>query len=287
MNSMPTINRKAAAQFLIVLAAAAALKQYYSTASANELRWILCPTATLTEIITGIHFSFEPFVGYMSSDRSFLIASACAGVNFLIAAFLMLELRSIWQKRHSGVRWLSMITVAIAAYAVTLIANTARISSSLWFNSSRPSLAGLDRDEIHRLDGILIYFGFLLLLFVVSEKIVNRTAQGLTTYLFPLAIYYLMTLAVPILNGALKQGLDFWQHAAFVVATPIVLIAAIAIPIELFAWYAKRKHVSTISSLSPADAATDEIDTRADVRDAAAFSHRTIGLKCGAIVGDG
>ena len=286
MNSIPTINRKAVVQFVVVLAAAAALKQFYSTASANELRWILWPTARLTELIAGTHFSFEPFAGYISGDRTFLIASACAGVNFLIAAYLMLSLSALWKARSTGMSWRSLFLSGVVAFVVTVIANAMRISSSLWFNSARAGLAGVDRDEIHRLDGIFIYFGSLLLLFVVSEKIVNKTAQRLTTYLFPLAIYYLMTLAVPILNGALKQGVDFWQHAAFVVATPIVLIVAVAIPIELFARYAKRKDVSAAGSFLPTRSSADEVGARANVCDAAAFSHRTIGLKCGPVVAD-
>lgn len=284
---MRAINRKAAVQFLIVLAAAAALKQFYSTASANELRWILWPTARLTEFITGVKFSFEPFAGYMSNDRSFLIASACAGVNCLIAVFLMLAVRHIWQFRSSGVRWRSLFFSAIAAYIVTTVANTLRISSSLWFNSSRPSLAGLDRGEIHRLDGIFIYFGFLLLIFLTAEKATGGSQVRFRTYLFPLGIYYLMTLAVPVANGALSQGVVFWQHAAFVIAAPIVLIATVAVPVKLFSSYAKRKDITPVGLLFPADASADEVCTRANIRDASAFSHRTIGLKCGAVIGDG
>lgn len=286
MNSMPTINRKAAIQFVTVLAAAAALKQFYSTASANELRWILWPTARLTELVTGTQFTFEPYAGYMSSDHTFLIASACAGVNFLIAAFLMLSLRTLWDACTNGLKWRSFFFAAIAAFAVTVIANTVRISSALWLNRERQGFAGLDRDEIHRLDGILIYFGFFLLLFVASEKIGNRSAEGFRTYVFPLAVYYLMTLAVPVANGALRQGPAFWQHAVFVLATPIVMIAAVAVPVELFSRYAKRKDVSAAGRLFPADASSDEICARANIRDAAALSHRTIGLKCGSVIAD-
>ena len=286
MNSMPTINRKAAVQFVIVLAAAAALKQFYSTASANELRWILWPTARLTELVTGTQFTFETFAGYISSDRSFLIASACAGVNFLIAAFLMLSFRTLWISRMTGMKWRSLLFAATDAFAVTVIANTVRISSALWLNRERQGFAGLDRDEIHRLDGILIYFGFLLLLFVTVEKVVGRTKASLKTYIFPLVVYYAMTLALPIANGALRQGLDFWQHAVFVFVTPILLIAAVALPVELFSRYAKRKDIAVARLLLPLDPAADEICSRPNVRDAAAFSHRTIGLKCGAIVAD-
>jgi exosortase K len=280
------INQKAAVQFILVLAAAAALKQFYSTASANELRWILWPTARLTELVTGTHFTFEPYAGYMSSDRGFLIASACAGINFLIAAFLMLSLRMLWNERTNGIKWRSFVITAVSAFVVTIIANMVRIASALWLNASRPTIAGLDRDEIHRLDGIFVYFGFLLLLVVVSDKLISRSKTGIQTYLVPLGIYYLMTLAVPIGNGALRQGLVFWQHAAFVLVTPILLIVVAAVPFELFLRYLKCKDVAAGGSLFPNDAPANEIRTRTDIRDAAAFSHRTIGLKCGAVVAD-
>ena len=176
--------------------------------------------------------------------------------------------------------------VTAGSYAVTIIANTVRISSALWLNESRPGLIGLDRDEIHRLDGIVIYFGFLLILFVIGEKLHGRTKMNIKTFLFPLVIYYSVTLAVPIANGALRQGTEFWQHAAFVLATPIVFIVVVAVPLELFSRYSKRKDVSAVSLFSPTCSTADEVGTRANVRDAAAFSHRTIGLKCSPVVAD-
>jgi len=287
MKTMFTAKPKAAVQLVIVLAAAAALKQFYSTASANDLSWILWPTARLTELITGTQFTFESYSGYMSADRSFLIASACAGVNFLIAAFLMFTLRKLWDRRDTGVRWRYFPFAVILGYTVTVVANTIRISSALWLNASRARVGGLDHDEIHRLDGIFIYFGCLLLLFVVSEKATaDKPVARIRAYIFPLAIYYAVTLAVPIANGALRQGFEFWQHAAFVFVTPLMLIAAMVTPTKLFSRYAKRKDVAARGSFLPADAAADEICTRANIRNAAAFSHRTIGLKCGPVITD-
>ena len=68
------------AKLLAILLGALALKHFYSTASVNELRWILAPTTLLVELVSGRAFNFEMHAGYMSSDRSFLIASSCAGV---------------------------------------------------------------------------------------------------------------------------------------------------------------------------------------------------------------
>jgi len=76
------------AQCVVALAGALALKLHYSTASADQLRWILAPTAALVELVSGASFEFESRAGYISRERGFLIANSCAGVNFLIAAFL-------------------------------------------------------------------------------------------------------------------------------------------------------------------------------------------------------
>jgi exosortase K len=82
------------AQLLLVALCALALKFYYSTATPDELRWILAPTTLLVELLSREQFEFESYAGYMSSDRSFVIAVPCAGVNFLITAFLMLAPRT-------------------------------------------------------------------------------------------------------------------------------------------------------------------------------------------------
>ena len=254
------INLKAAAQVVIVLAAAYALKYFYSTASANELRWMLWPTARLSELVTGIEFTFESYAGYISADRSFLIAAPCAGVNFLIASFVMLTLRKLWNARDTGAAWQFFPLAAVTAFCLTVIANSVRISSALWLNSSHATFAGLDREEIHRLDGILVYFGFLLLLFVVNEMVISRNSQiRVKTLLLPLAIYYAMTLAVPILNGALNQGSEFLQHAVFVIVAPLLLIILTAAIARLIAVYPKRERVAAAAISFPGGSTADEV----------------------------
>ena len=93
------------AQLAIVLLCALALKQYYSTATADELRWILAPTTLLVELLSGRSFTFESYTGYMSNDHTFVIAVPCAGVNFLITTFVMLALRRLWNGRFESVSW--------------------------------------------------------------------------------------------------------------------------------------------------------------------------------------
>jgi exosortase K len=225
------MNRKTAwsAQLLVVMLCALALKFHYSTATPDQLRWILAPTTLLVELISRTPFTFESYAGYMSGDHSFLIAASCAGVNFLITAFLMLSLRRLWIDRFQAISWRFIPLALLFVYLATIVANTARICVALRLRQMAPVIGWLDPNQIHRLEGIFIYFAFLMFLFLVSEKI--RTKSHLPLFrlsIFPLLIYYATTLGIPLANGAYRQGSDFLQHALFVLIIPLLLIVPVA-----------------------------------------------------------
>src|SRR5262245_5351083 len=119
------------AQCVVALVGAFALKLHYSAASADQLRWILAPTTALVELVSGASFEFESRAGYISRERGFLIANSCAGVNFLIAAFLTLSMKKLLGDRSKEVSWGFLPTAAMIAYLATLVANTARITIAL------------------------------------------------------------------------------------------------------------------------------------------------------------
>ena len=232
------MSRKAiwGAQLAIVALCALALKYFYSTATPDQLRWILAPTTWLVELVSGKSFAFESYTGYMSSDHTFVIAAPCAGVNFLITAFLMLTLRRLWQDRFQPSQWNFIPAAAIIAYGTTLIANTARI----WLALSDLEINWLSAHQQHRFEGVVVYFGFLLVLFLGTDRLRLATPSRL---LFPLGIYYAVTLAVPLLNGSYNHGAAFWEHFSFVLVLPLFMIlcffvaqlASHAIPLPLSA----------------------------------------------------
>ena len=223
---------KSTLQLSVVLLCALALKLFYSTASPDELRWILAPTTFFVELISGKSFRFEANAGYMMSDRTFIIAASCAGVNFLITSFLMLSLRKLWKDRSQNINWIFIPCAALIAYLATLVANTIRIWLAMWLLQlsveSRWLSSWLNPTELHRLDGIAVYFGFLLLLIIASEKMRPENALALVRLcLFPLLIYYATMLVIPLANGAFRTGIvanDFWRHSGFVFLTPLLLI---------------------------------------------------------------
>ena len=272
MNQRSTWNRSA--QLVVVLLCALTLKLYYSTASANQLRWILAPTTAFVELVSRTPFEFESHAGYISSDRTFLIAGSCAGVNFLITAFLMLSLRKLWRDRSQKIVWKFIPSAALFAYLATLVANTVRISTALRLQRL-PLESWLSPNQLHRFEGILIYFGFLLLLFMVSEKMSSENASGLPPHaccprgdpglfrqsFFPLLMYYATMLGIPLANGAYRQGTDFWEHSLFVLLTPLLLI----LPLATFCLY-RDERASVSAKLGAATRTIRRRSERTDIR---------------------
>lgn len=229
-----TVSTKTAIQLVIVLAIAFSLKLFYSTAGVGDLKWVLAPTAFLVEIVTGERFAFESGAGYMNADNSFLIAAPCSGVNFLVTAFLLLMLRRLWKARKSGLAWTTLPVTLAAAYAATILANTIRIAIAVRMQRMQHDVVWAHPEQLHRLEGIFVYFGFLLLLFVLSEYVDSnersRSTQDLVRLAWlPLLVYWTVTLGVPVLNGAWRDGDGFWDHFAFVTITPVILMLPLLI----------------------------------------------------------
>jgi len=227
--ALQNLNRRVLAQAIAVLSLAFAMKLFYSTSSVDDLRWILAPTTLLVELITRETFWFESHAGYMSADHSFLIADSCSGVNFLIMAFLMLCFLKLRKGLETHVSWAFIPAVILAAYVSTIIANTVRITVAIRLHRMSPEMIWINPEQLHRLEGIFIYFGFLLFLFTFAESLEDDSRRNvrrslLRQSLIPLSIYWFTTLGIPILNGAYRQGVSFWEHSAFVLLTPTILI---------------------------------------------------------------
>ena len=228
----PRLRRIWIAQLVAVLLSAFALKLHYTTASVNQLRWILYPTKLLVELVSGQSFQFESHAGYMSGNHLFLIAASCAGINFMITAFLMLSLMRLWSNRSQRICWAFFPKAMLVAYVVTIVANAMRISLALQMQQTRLRIGSLDGNQLHRLEGILVYFGVLLLLFMIFEK--GGSDREITfelisplrlfrRYSFPLLIYYGCTLGLPLARGASRAS-DFWEHSLFVLLTPLLVV---------------------------------------------------------------
>jgi exosortase/archaeosortase family protein len=161
----------------------------------------------------------------MNADYSFLIADSCSGVNFLIAAFLMTALMLIWDRGNERQSWTSLPFSLAVAYITTIAANTVRISLAIKLHRMEAPSVWVNPEQLHRFQGIFIYFGFLVLLFVLIDRVQRQDSRkSLLRYLIPLSIYWLITLGVPLINDAYNRGIDLREHFLFVAVTPLVIL---------------------------------------------------------------
>jgi exosortase K len=145
------------------------MKRFYADAGADDLHWILAPTARLVSAATGAAFVAAPGEGYFSRERLFLIEKSCAGINFMIAAFAMLTFMT-WRRTSSLCSAASLLAgCAAASYATAVLVNAARISAAVWL-AGRGAVAGLPPSQVHRVEGIAVYFGALIVLHEIARR---------------------------------------------------------------------------------------------------------------------
>lgn len=203
----------------MAIAAAYGLKLFYSRASAADLAWILAPTARAVGWLRGETLTFSPAAGWVSPDGSYVIAPACAGVNFLILVLTVAVLGFAHRLRSPGARlgwWLASLA---GAYMATVAVNTLRILAAVELYRLGP-IAGLTPEQAHRLLGILIYLGALWGLFTLLDQLTGGRRAGA---LLVLGAYLGMTLAVPLLTG--HPGARYAEHAMMVLVIAGLLMA--------------------------------------------------------------
>jgi exosortase K len=204
----------------VALAVIVVGKQYYRDASAGDLRWILAPTSQLVSWLSGHDFVYESGQGWINTDVMFVIAPACAGVNFALAAFLALTLGSLAGMASGRATARRLGVAAALAYAATLVVNTTRIVIAIAMHRGTIEISG-DRAELHRIEGIVVYLGGLCALYAFARAL--ETGRKRMSFVIPVGVYLLITLGLPLANGAAARG-EFARHAAWVVSACVVVV---------------------------------------------------------------
>ena len=236
---------------LLTLLVAFSLKYHYSQARSDDLVWILGPTAVLVEQFSGIDFEKEAHTGYVNNEYRVIIAPACAGVNFYIIAFCMAVFCGIpvIEPLRSMALWLAV--GLISAYLLTLVVNALRIILAIYLYDVDMYSAWITPERVHRLVGTVIYFFFLYLFYRIIKKGLHsyrrralaaaRPKSRPTVFfkagsayrlalagLVPFFWYSLITLVVPLLNGAAHDdGARFVEHSGMVVIGCLIVLAAV------------------------------------------------------------
>lgn len=208
----------------VALSLACSVKAFYSRAGADELLWVLAPSAWLARFVGGIDLVYEQGAGFISHAHHLVVGPACAGVNFLIMCFLCLYF-SFSQRFPSQARWL-MYSLLIS-FGGTVAANGLRIfvSAHLW---DADIYGGwMTRELLHRLAGVAIYYASLLTLYCAVESRAGARAPRVA----PLLWYVGISLGVPLAGRLVAGGTPgFAGHAAWVIGVALMLTLVKALP---------------------------------------------------------
>lgn len=206
------------------------LKQYYSSAGSVQLRWILAPTAYMVSALTGIEFVFNPSSGYAAIYPDIVIAPGCAGLNFLLICFCMLA-GMMLRNAKSFISGVGMMVISVsAALCLTFAVNVCRIILSIHsFASSAEGLL-LSPGQLHRLEGICIYFLALTFTHSIAGAVIKGYSTGGagrfagTSFFVPLFWYLMVMLCVPVFRGSFKGNIQgFIEHVLFVTTVPCLI----------------------------------------------------------------
>jgi exosortase K len=154
------------------------LKRHYADARADDLSWILSPTAQLVSATTGATFVMQPGEGYFSRERLFLIEKSCAGINFMVAAFAMLVV-ALFHRVESRVEAMRVLGASLlASYAAAVLVNTLRIAIAMWLAAHPAALSTFGAADVHRVEGITVYFAGLVLLYELVRQFDRRVVAS-------------------------------------------------------------------------------------------------------------
>jgi exosortase K len=199
------------------IALALAAKAFYSSAGADDLLWILAPSAWLAKFLGGIDLVHEPGAGFISHAHHLVVGPACAGINFLVICFLTLYF-SFARRFECKAQWL--MKSAALSFVAAIAANGLRvfISAHLW----NADIYGgwMTPERMHRVTGTAIYYASLVALYLAVEALLGlRTAR-----VAPLTWYMGVSLGVP-LAGRLVAGeiSGFAEHAAWVAGITLLV----------------------------------------------------------------
>lgn len=199
------------------------VKGFYSRAGADDLLWILAPSAGMARFVGGIDLVYEPGAGYISHAHRLVVGPPCAGINFLVICFLALYFSFARHFAEKAKWFMSSAAIAIGA---TIVANGVRIfvSAHLW----NADIYGvwLTREILHRLAGTVLYYGSLIALYLAVEAWIGAHARH-PGRVAPLFWYLGVSLGVPLVGRIVVGGPSgFAEHAAWVsgIATLLTLV---------------------------------------------------------------
>jgi len=215
----------------VVALAAIGLKAFYAQAGAGSLGFILTPSCELANLLGGLTLVPEAGAGYVMHAPRMIVGASCAGMNFLVIAWVALFLTT--HARFSDVprKLGAALVTGFFAYLATILTNGVRIALAAELYARELETAALTPEGAHRLLGVVLYLPALLGLCRLADRWVNRAAfLRLSSLLVPFLLYLGVTLLLPLIHHAAGGRPDgFFEHAAVTISVGTVVLLAFAL----------------------------------------------------------
>ena len=220
--------------YLIILTVALGLKFHYSRAGSDDLEWVLKPTAGLCQLITSVEFEYESGSGYISRERRIIIAPSCAGVNFMIAAFILASITGLMHHKKACLKILWLGGSLAGAYLATITVNALRIIIAIYTIDANFGLTWLNPERIHRFQGIVVYFFSLIVFYQIVHKINNMRFHN--SWL-PFLTYSAIVLGIPLIMHA-------WQNNFFRFMEHFFTVIGVSLLISVIYYFVQHKQMN-------------------------------------------
>jgi len=221
----------------LTLAVMLVMKRYYSAAGADDLTWILGPTARLAAWLNHLDPVREAGVGYADFSRGIIVAPACSGMNFLIMSFGLGAFCVLLRMGRQYRVWPGLLLCGALAYLFTVAVNALRIVTTVALYEADIGWVWLPPQRLHLLAGTGIYLGALGLFFKGLHPIINCycrcfdrggrfSRSRLPAWVTPL--WYLAgAIGVPSVNLLFREPMQGFGEYCLTVFAAVVFIRAV------------------------------------------------------------
>jgi exosortase K len=152
------------------------LKFYFSSADNDSLIFLLKPTDFLTGLVTGSNSVYISEIGFYYEKLNIIIDKSCSGYNFWLLSFLMLFFLTIKYFNNHFHKILVIPSCLLFAGIFTIFINTSRILITLIFQQHIKNLLPDNfHFAVHESLGVITYLSFLIIIYLIAEKLLNKT----------------------------------------------------------------------------------------------------------------
>jgi exosortase K len=173
---MKNLLNKTALWFGVTVVTAIVLKILFTAISSSEFTLMLNPANAMLEYIFDTR-SVYTHSGFYFPDLNITLNHTFSGENYLILVFCILSLTAPYHVFKPWQSVLVYIGILLASFILTLVISSIRIISALPVLRIQDSMPWLNSFWMQRVEGGIIYFGALLLVYILFKNVFIRIAH--------------------------------------------------------------------------------------------------------------